>query len=497
MAQREVFTSRWSLILAALGMVIGTGNIWRFPRIVAKNGGGAFLVAWFVFLFLWSIPLLIAEFAIGKKTRKGTLGAFTKLIGNRFSWMGGFVGFCTLAIMFYYSVVMGWCLRFFVASVSGELTAASTEAFWNGFVSNPWQPILFHALAISSGAIIVYKGITNGIERANKILIPALLLMLIMAAIRSLTLPNAMEGLNFFFAPDWASLLKYRVWLEALSQSAWSTGAGWGLILTYAVYMSKKEDIVLNSFIAGLGNNSASLLVGIAIFPAVFSLAPSLGMNAKDIITVTGPASTGMAFIWMPRLFAHMPGGNLFTALFFLSLSIAALTSLIAMIELGVRNFIDLGLTRKQSIIILATAGFILGAPSAANMNIFENQDWVWGIGLIVSGFLFTFAIIKYRPSIFRKNLINIEGNDIHLGKWYEWIIQFIIPVEFVLLLGWWFYQAIRYYEPTAWWHPYRTFSVGTCLFQWGAIIILFIFLNKWIGRRLEQKDREGYQYDN
>ncbi|NOY60574.1 MAG: sodium-dependent transporter [Calditrichaeota bacterium] len=490
MARQETFSSRWSLILAAIGLVVGTGNIWRFPRIVAKNGGGAFLIAWFVFLFLWSIPLLIAEFAIGKTTRRGTIGAITKLIGPRFSWIGGFIGFCTVAIMFYYSVVMGWCLRFFVSSLSGSLFKTSADVFWNSFITSSWQPIFFHAIAISLGAVIVLRGITKGVERANNILIPLLIIMLIVAAVRALSLPGAVDGLNFFFSPDWKVLTNHRVWLEALSQSAWSTGAGWGLILTYAVYMRQKEDIVLNSFLAGLGNNSASLLVGLAIFPAVFALAPQLGVQPREVMQVTGPASTGMAFIWMPRLFAQMPGAKFFTSIFFLSLTIAALTSLIAMIELAVRNLIDLGFKRSRALVFVWLAGFFLGVPSASKMAFFENQDWVWGIGLLVSGFFIAFTVIKYNPRKFRDKCINTEYNDIKIGVWYEWIIRFLIPAEFVILLGWWFYQAIAYYEPHAWWQPFRTFSVGTCLFQWGAVILLFIILNGQIAKKLDHSDR-------
>ena len=486
MPRHETFSSRWSLILAAIGMVIGTGNIWRFPRIVAKNGGGAFLIAWLLFLFLWSIPLLIAEFAIGKKTRKGTLGAIASMIGPKFTWIGGFIGFCTLAIMFYYSVMMGWCLRFFLASLSGVFSNTPPDVFWNGFLDSVWQPLLFHGLAISLGALIVLRGVTRGIERANNILIPLLFLMLIISAVRALLLPGALRGLNFFFSPDWKLLADYKIWLEALSQSAWSTGAGWGLILTYAVYMRKKEDIVLNAFLAGLGNNSASLLVGLSIFPAVFALAPQLGQVPEEVIRTTGPASTGMAFIWMPRLFAHMPASTFFSALFFLSLTIAALTSLIAMIELGVRNLIDLGLTRKKALILIWIAGFLFGAPSAARLAIFENQDWVWGVGLILSGFFFAFAVNRLGPAIFRTQWINTEYTDIKLGMWYEWMMRFVIPAEFAVLIVWWFYQAIAFYEPTAWWHPLRTFSVGTCLFQWGIVILLFLFFNRRMARRLE-----------
>ena len=380
---------------------------------------------------------------------------------------------------------MGWCLRFFLASITGELSQTDPEIFWSTFSGHTWQPIIFHGLSISVAAYLVLKGITKGIERTNKILIPALLIMIVLAAIRAVTLSGAAEGLNFFFAPDWNALLKYQVWLEALSQSAWSTGAGWGLLLTYAVYMHKKEDIVLNSFLAGLGNNSASLLVGISIFPAVFALAPSLGVNAKEVLMETGPASTGMAFIWMPRLFEQMPGGPIFTTIFFLSLTIAALTSVLAMIELAVRNLIDLGMRRGQSLLIVWIFSVLLGIPSARNMSFFENQDWVWGIGLIVSGSFFTFAINKYNPKRFINKLVNIEGNDIKLGQWFTIFIRFIIPIEFILLITWWFYQSIAIYEPSAWWHPFKSFSVGTCLFQWGIVIILFLLLNRWLVKKI------------
>jgi NSS family neurotransmitter:Na+ symporter len=491
MAERETFSSRWSLLLSALGMVIGTGNIWRFPRIVAKNGGGAFLIAWMLFLFLWSIPLLLGEFAIGKHTRYGTIGSFAKLIGKKFAWMGGFVGLCATAIMFYYSVVMGWCLRFLFASITGELAAINQASFWGNFTQTAWQPVLFHAIAITACSLIVLRGVSGGIEKINKVLIPSLIAILIIAVVRAVTLPGGLRGLNYLFKPEWHVLLGHKVWLEALSQSAWSTGAGWGLLLTYAVYLKQKEDVVLNTFIAGLGNNSASLLVGIAIFPSVFALAPMLNANPTELLALSGPASTGMAFIWMPRLFAHMPGSGIFTFLFFLSLTIAAATSLVAMIELAARNLMDLGMKRKSSVATVWIVAFLLGVPSAASISFFENQDWVWGIGLIVSGAFIAFAIIKYDSQKFLDCLLNDEFNDIRVGGWFRIVINYVIPVEFVFLLGWWFYQAIAYYEPTGWWNPFRTFSVSTCLVQWGIVILLFMLLNSKITKRLSSLSPE------
>lgn len=481
MRQTEYFTSRWALILAALGMAIGTGNIWRFPRIAAKNGGGAFIIAWIIFLFLWSIPLLISEFAIGKKTRYGTVGAFGKLIGKRFTWMGSFVGFCTIAIMFYYSVVTGWCLKYFVAAIAGQLGNVEATAYWSSFSTSIYQPLIFHFMSMSVGAYVIYRGVVNGIERATKILIPSLFILLIIATIRALTLPGALKGLNFLFNPEWSALTNYRVWLEALSQSAWSTGAGWGLILTYAVYLKRKEDVVLNSFITGLGNNSASLLAGLAIFPAVFALAPLLGLVAEDVVKITGPGNTGLTFIWIPQLFKQMPLGSFFTAIFFLALTFAALSSLIAMIELATRIFIDAGMPRKNALLLVALVGFVFGIPSAINMSFFENQDWVWGIGLMLSGFFISFAVIKYGANRFRTELVNSEGNDLNVGKWFEYVMKFIIPVEFLIMIGWWLYQSVTTFDPKGWWNPFHTFSLGTCIFQWGLMIGLFLLFNNLI----------------
>ena len=477
---KEFFTSRWGLVMAALGMAVGTGNIWRFPRIAAKNGGGAFLIPWIIFLFLWSIPLLMAEFAIGKHTRLGTVGAFGKLIGRKFAWMGTFVGFCSTAIMFYYSVVMGWCVRYLFSALTGNLHNIDAMDYWTTFASSK-QPILFHLIAMVVGAFIVYRGVVKGIERATKVLIPVLFFLIFIAAVRAITLPGGTAGLEFFFNPDWHQLGNYRVWLEALSQSAWSTGAGWGLVLTYAVYMRKNEDVALNSFITGLGNNSASILIGIMIFPTVFSLAPLLSVQATEIVKLSGPANTGMAFIWIPRLFEQLPGGTFFSIIFFLSLVLAALSSLIAMIELVTRVFMDAGMKRQHAILAIAAAGFLLGLPSALNMSFFENQDWVWGLGLIVSGFFFAIAIQKFGVHKFRMQLINDQDSDITIGVWYEWVIKYFIPIEFAVLITWWFYQAITIYAPNDWWNPLSIYSVGTTLLQWGLAIAVFILLNKWL----------------
>jgi len=483
MEKKEVFTSRWGLLLAALGMAIGCGNVWRFPRMAFSYGGAAFLIPWIIFLFLWSIPLLIIEFAMGRESRKGTIGSFGTFMGEKYCWMGAFVGFCSMGIMFYYTVVMGWCIKYFFRGIIAGPLGQESQKYWQLFNSS-YQPIIFHFISISIGAYIIYLGVVKGIEKANRFLIPSLFFLLIIAVIRSLTLPGAVKGLNFLFSPQWRMLLDHKVWLQALTQSAWSTGAGWGLLLTYAVYMKKREDIVLNSFIVGFGDYTASLIAALAIIPTAFAL-----LSQADAEAAMQSDNLGLTFIWIPRLFNHMPAGAFFMSLFFLALTFAALSSLISMIELATRIFMDAGLVRRRAIIFVASGAFLLGIPSAVSLGFFHNQDWVWSIGLMINGMFFALAAIKYGVSRFRNSLVNVEGNDVRLGKWWEIVVSFIIILEFGGMLVWWFYQAVIN-NPGSWWNPFETSSLGTCIFQWSIMLILFIILNKWLAKKSLEKEK-------
>jgi neurotransmitter:Na+ symporter, NSS family len=484
--KKEFFTSRWGMILSVIGIAVGTGNIWRFSRIVAQNGGGSFLIPWVVFLLVWSVPLIIAEMAIGKSTRLGTVGAVASLAGKRFAWMGAFIGFVSTAIMFYYSVVTGWCISYLVSSVQGTLVNTTDHvALWESFTGSA-RPLLFHALAMAIGAFVIYKGVVNGIERTNRVLIPLLMVILLVLAVRAVTLPGASAGIAYLFTPNWEILLDYKVWLAALTQNAWDTGAGWGLILTYACYARQKEDITLNAGLTAFGNNSVSLLAGITIFSTVFALAPEGGV--AELISGRGSTNTGLAFIFLPQLFQHLPGGvfvqSLFSTLFFLGLTFAAMTSLFSMIELAVKVFIDMGLGRSRAIALVSILGFLFGVPSALSLTFFENQDWVWGVGLMVSGGFISFSVIMHGADRFRKEAINAEGTDVAVGRWYNVIISWVIPLQVVILIGWWFSLAITDFDAQGWWNPFHTYSVGTCLLQWGVMIAIFIAFNRWMVAR-------------
>ena len=487
---KERFSSKIGLILSVLGIAIGTGNIWRFPRIAAQSGGdegaGAFLVAWICFLILWSIPLMIAEYGMGRNGRKGVVGSFVELIGEKRGWLGGFVGFVATAIMFYYSVVAGWCLYYLFQSISSSLPDSLQQAnmVWEGFQGSYW-PSAAHALVITAGGLVVIKGI-SAIEKVNKILIPSLLLVLIVCLVRALTLEGSELGIKYLFTPDWPTLKNPQVWLEALTQNAWDTGAAWGLILTYAAYMRKTDDVTISAFQTGIGNNMVSLVSAIIIFSTVFGTLSGDMNNAEilEVMRTSGPASTGLTFIWMPQLFATMGGGSIISILFFLGLTFAAFSSLISMIELAVKVFVDMGANRKRASLIVCAAGFAFGLPSAMNINFFANQDFVWGLGLMVSGALISYAVIRYGVGKFREDLVNTKESKTKLGPWWEIIIKYVVPVEVITLLGWWMYLSAAEYAPDTWYNPLSPFSVATVVLQFAvALALVYAFRKPLMGR--------------
>jgi NSS family neurotransmitter:Na+ symporter len=393
--------------------------------------------------------------------------------------MGAWIAWVAAAIGFYYAVVMGWTLRYLWGSVTGGIPMHSPEAataYWQGFAGS-WTAVGTHALALGLGVFVVSRGV-RGIERAARILIPGLFLLVIVLAARAVTLPGAERGLAFLFTPEWSDLLDARIWLEALTQNAWDTGAGWGLILAYAVYLRPREDTTLNAFVLGFGNNSVSLLAGIMVLCTAFAILPEAGDQ------IVGAGNEGLTFIWVPQLFARMPGGRLFMSFFFLALFFAAWSSLIAMIELASRVLIDAGMTRARAIRAVGIAGFLLGMPSALSMEFFQNQDWVWGVGLILSGLFFAFGVLRYGVDRFRRTLVNRPDSDFTIGRWWNAAIMLVL-VEAVVLLGWWMSQAVSDRGAWATFTPFSSFNVGTVLVQWAIALSAFIALNPLLAKKL------------
>lgn len=486
------FSSRWGFFLSVLGIAVGTGNIWRFPRIAAQNGGdegaGAFLVAWLVFLFAWSIPLIIVEYVWGRKNRVGVVATFIKEGGERFAWMGAFVAFVATAITFFYSVVVGWCIYYLIQMIISPLptTTESAMAVWNDYQSGGW-PLLFHAIAMGLGALAIGRGVKS-IERVNKVLVPTLLIIVVISVIRALMLPGAMDGVTYLFTPEWSQLARPKVWIEALTQNAWDTGAGWGLFLTYAAYMGTRQGIVKNAFATAIGNNTVSLMAALMVFATVFAvLQTEMGMNKAEILEVmktSGPASTGLTFIWMPQLFARMFMGGPLAILFFLGLTFAGFSSLIAQLELPTRVFIDAGMNRPKAIGMVVGISYMMGIPSAINLNILSNQDFVWGVALMVSGAFVAFIVIRNGVGKMREEYLMGSEDDWRLGMWWVYVVKYFIPVGAITLLTWFLSQSVT----KDWYDPFQSYSLMTLVAQWAIMIGLFILGNKWIVSRMSDR---------
>ena len=505
--KQERFGSRIGMMLAMLGMAVGTGNIWRFPRIAAKNGGGEFLVAWIAFLLLWSIPLILLEFGMGRRTRSGPVRSFVDFMGPRRAWMGAFCVLVAAGIMCYYSVVAGWTARYALAAILGEIPESAPGAFWARFTASAW-PIVPHALMIGLAAFVVARG-ARAIERAALVLMPALLVLLGILVVRAVTLPGASDGLSYLFSVDWSQLSRARIWIEALTQNAWDTGAGWGLVLCYAAYQREREDTALNAFILPSANNLISLMAGVMVLCTVFSVVPPLIAQAadnpeslhglgslEDAVSAGTPFSAqlmqqtifsednaGITFIWMPQLFRSLAFGRFFMAVFFLALAVAAFTSLTAMVEVVTRALTDSGMTRRTAVQTTAAGGFLLGLPSALSLKVLENQDWVWSMALTLSGLFFAAAVIAKGVRSFRNAYLNHEHSDIAIGSWWDFTISTLVPAEAIGLFLWLLYQAWRD-DPEGWLHPFNpenVFNVGTVLFQLGIVLAALLIFNRRI----------------
>src|SRR5690606_12481844 len=257
------------------------------------------------------------------------------------------------------------------------------------------------------------------------------------------------------------------IWLQALTQNAWDTGAGWGLILTYAVYLRQKEDTALNAFMLGFGNNTVSLLAGIMVICTVFSVMPDAASQ------IVGASNEGRTFICVPQLFAQMPLGRFFMILFFVALFFAAWSSLISMVELATRVLQDAGIARARALMMILVVGFALGVPSALSEDVFLNQDFVWGVGLMVSGLFFAVAVLKYGVRRFRETLVNHEHSDIRIGAWFDVVIPLVV-VQALVLIVWWFWQV----RAESVWGP---FGVANVALQLALAIAIFTLFNRRI----------------
>jgi NSS family neurotransmitter:Na+ symporter len=360
MAFRGSWGSRIGFVLAAAGSAVGLGNVWKFPYMAGENGGGAFLVLYLGIAFTIGISVMLGEFVIGRAAERNPVGAFAALKGGAWKIAGGIGVAAGFLILSFYSVVAGWTIAYVVKSASGALAttdAAALGAAFGAFSGAVAEPILYHALFMAMTIGVVMFGVQNGIERVCKILLPTLFIILVILAVRALTLPGAMAGIKFFLAPDFSKVTAATV-NGALAQAFFSLSVGMGAMITYGSYLAPNENLPRATFQVTLFDTLVAVIAGLVIMPAVF---------AFGISPAAGPK---LVFITLPAVFTQMPAGTFFAVLFFLLLVIAALTSAVSLLEVVVAYFVDeRGMKRRTVSIVAGGVIFLLGVPSSLSMG--------------------------------------------------------------------------------------------------------------------------------
>lgn len=428
MAKKEGFSSRIGFILSCVGAAIGLGNVWMFPYKLGENGGAAFLIPYFFFVLVLGTMGLMGEMAFGRKYGKGSLGAIRDVFkeknkkGSKIISVIPSLGL--MGIFMFYAVVIGWILKYFVASVTGEIATVNTEAYFANFAYTPGS-LVWQALAVIITVIIVSVGVSNGIEKINKIIIPMLFVIFILLVCKSITLPGSEQGLMYLLKPQWEYLLIPRTWVMALGQAFFTVSITGAAMVIYGSYAGKDFDIPNCAVSTAIFDTLAALLAGFMIMPAVFAL----GLNP-----IAGPS---LMFVTVPSIFQTMPFGTVLCAIFFLSIIFASISSSISMLEVpaeSIRQVTNWG--RKKSTIIVAIVGFILGIPLGLSGTVFDNFTNFITIVLSPIGAVITAIVFYYMvdEDIILESLN--EGAKVKFGKWFVKFGRYIfVPTTIMIII--------------------------------------------------------------
>lgn len=437
---RVHFSGKLAVVAAAAGSAVGLGNIWRFPYELGQNGGSAFLIVYVLFVVVIGMPIMMSEFVIGRMGQSDVVDSFQKLAPKRKWWLIGLMGVITsFLIMGFYSVVAGWTLEYIVQAVSNQFANKSTldlnEAFV-AFSTDTWRPLFWMFMFIVLSAAIVMMGVKKGIENSTKLMMPLLLLIIIALGIRSVTLPGGIEGLQFLFRPDF-SKINSDVLLSAMGQAFFSLSLGMGCMITYGSYISRKNHLSHTVVEVTVLDTMVAVLASIAIFPAVFSF---------GIDPAQGPQ---LVFITLPNVFAQMPGGYVWSILFFVLLCFAALTSAISLMEVVVAFLIEkLKLGRIVATLLVSLGILVFGVMASLSLGVW-NEITIFGMtffdlfdnltskllmplgGLLIA--LFAGWVLDKEQI---KNEINNHGKfKTRYFRWYLFLVKYLTPIGIGLVL--------------------------------------------------------------
>lgn len=383
-----VFTSRFGFILACVGSAVGMGNIWMFPYRLGSSGGGAFLIIYIMFIILFGIVGLSAEIAVGRLVGTGVLGCYKYCWKNkkmeRFGYIIGWIPLAgSLGIAIGYSIIVGWVLRFLGGSISGAVFTTDPNIYFQqnagSFASVPW-----HFITIAIVCAILMFGSTKGIERVNKILMPAFFILFAFLAVRVAFLPGAADGYKFLFIPKWSELFKIDTWIMAMGQAFFSLSITGSAMIVYGTYLNKSENIVKSSIFTAAFDTVAAMLSALCIIPAVF---------AYGITPTAGPP---LIFITLPVIFKQMPFGRVFAIMFFLSVSFAGITSLLNMFEAVVEPWqTEFKISRKKAVMLCGAICFFIGIFLESETAVSAWMDFIT-INIVPFGALLGAVTIYY-----------------------------------------------------------------------------------------------------
>ncbi len=438
--KRDKFGSTFGVIAAAAGSAVGLGNIWKFPYIAGVYGGAAFLFVYLAFIVAIGLPVMLSELIIGRKSQRNAFGAFKVLApGTPWKYIGILGVGAAFLILSFYGVVAGWSVHYIIVSIQDGFASKSPEqinSLFSTFIESPVQPVIYQLIFMLATAAIVIVGIKKGIEKFNKILMPLLVLILIGLAIKSVTLDGAMAGLEFLFKPDFSKLTGDGI-LSALGHAFFTLSLGMGTLITYGSYIGKDNNLVKTVINVTVADTVIAILAGIAIFPAVF---------AFGIAPAEGP---GLIFITLPNVFHQMPGGFLFSILFFILLTVAALTSSISILEVVVAYFKEeFNMGRRGATVLATVLISMLGIMCSLSMGVlspvtlfglsfFDLMDWVSANIMLPVGGLFIALFIGW---FFGRKKVEAEvakgGNlsGIFLSS-FMFLVKFVAPIAIAIVL--------------------------------------------------------------
>lgn len=431
---RVTFGSKLGVVLATVGCAVGLGSVWRFPYMLGSNGGAAFLLVYIIFMIFLGLPVMITEFFIGRHSRSNTVGSFKKMApGTKWCWIGYNGILAAFLILSYYSVVSGWTLEYAWQTLSGSLYGSNDINYTYGFqefVSDPIRPIFWMGIFIALTHFVIVSGVEKGIERASKIMMPLLFLILLMMCVRSVTLPNSSEGLLYLFKPDFSKLNSSAV-LSALGQAFFSLSLGMGCLITYSSYFGKETNMQTTAWQVTVINTFVAVLAGIMIFPAVFSfgIEPSAGAE--------------LVFITLPNVFAQLPLSGLWSLIFYLLLAMAALTSTISLHEVATAYVLEeFHMTRKRAAWLVSIGVFSLGILSSLSFGemkdftigglvFFDALDYLTAKIMLPLGGMLTCIFVGSRveKSVLKDELTNNGKISFKLFSAYLFFMKYVAPI--------------------------------------------------------------------